>query len=503
MLEFTNFVNVYLWGTPLIILVVGLALFYTIVLRVPQIRLFKDMVKSLSRSQASQSGITPFQSFAMALGGRIGIGSIAGVATAIAVGGPGAVFWMWVYAILGSALALVESSLAQLWKQKIAGEYRGGPSYYLTKTPLPWLGFYTAVAGILGYGFTGPIVQAFNISDSFYNAFNIPQLVTGIVVAVLFGVVVIGGMKRIASIAGYVVPFMAIVYLVITIIVLLVNITKIPAMFGLIFGSAFSLNAVFGGIAGSAIMWGVKRAIYSSEAGMGTGANAAASAEVSHPVKQGLAQGFSVYHTLIVCTCTALMILVTGMYNVYNESAGYAPIVENVPNIQIGIGYVQASIDTVAAGTGIGSVFIALAIFFFAITTLLSFGFYASVGLAMLFKKSKWLNPVIWAVTVLQMASIILGSIWSSELAWAMADLGVGMATWINLLGLCCLAPPMIKLMRDYDKQKKQGLDPVFDPANVDVKGAELWSEIVEENYKDLKNKNAKALGKGTLEKTK
>ncbi|MDR2650580.1 MAG: alanine:cation symporter family protein [Clostridiales bacterium] len=494
MLNFTNIVNYYLWGNALIVLVLGLAIFYTIALRFPQIRLFKQIVTSLSKGQASQSGLTPFQGFAMALGGRIGIGTIAGVATAIAAGGPGSVFWMWVYAILGASLAFVESALAQLWKEKIQGEYKGGPSYYLSKTPLPWLGVLTAVMGISGYGFTGPIIQAFNISDSFHNAFNMPPLLTGVIVAILFGIVVFGGMKRIGAIAGYVVPFMAGAYFLVTVAVLLANITRIPSMFALIVKSAFNMEAVYGGIFGSAIMWGIKRAIYSSEAGMGTGANAAASAEVSHPVKQGLAQGFSVYNTLLVCTCTALMILVTGMYNVYD--AGGSLLHEALPGIQPGIGYVQSSIDTLTRGTNIGSVFVAVAIFFFAITTLLSFGFYSSVGLAMLFKKSKLLKPVVYGVTLLQMASIILGSVWSSELAWAIADLGVGMATWVNLFGLLCLAKPAISIMKDYDRQLAKGLDPVFDPTQCDVKGAELWTDIVEERYKERNISNQRVLEK-------
>ncbi|MDR1541928.1 MAG: alanine:cation symporter family protein [Clostridiales bacterium] len=493
-LDIANLMNTYLWGNLMIVLVLGVAIFYTVVLKFPQIRLFKPMVMSLSKGQSSQSGITPFQGFAMALGGRIGIGSIAGVATAIAAGGPGSVFWMWVYALLGAALALAESTLAQLWKQNVQGEYKGGPAYYLAKTPLPWLGVMTAALGVIGFGFTGPIVQAFNISDSFKNAFSIPPIITGIAVAVLFGIVVLGGMKRIGRIAELVVPFMAGAYLILTIAVLVVNVTKIPSMFALIFKSAFNMEAVYGGIFGSAIMWGIKRSIYSSEAGMGTGANAAAAAEVSHPIKQGLAQGFSVYNTLIICTCTALMILCTGMYNVYDLSNG-SVLYSQLPNIEPGVGYVQASIDTLAPGGSLGSIFIAIAIFFFAITTLLSFGFYSSVGLAALFKESKWLKPSIWFVTGLQVISIILGSIWSSETAWAVADVGVGFATWVNLLGLICLAPPVIKVMRDYDRQKAMNLDPVFDPAFCDVQGAELWSDIAK-TYKTLNDPKKETVNK-------
>ena len=231
----------------------------------------------------------------MALGGRVGVGNIAGVATAIFYGGPGALFWMWVYALLGAASAFAESTAGQIWKTEDNGEYCGGPAQYIARgmrcKPLAIL---YALAAVVAFGLTGPTVQSYNIADSVRNAFHIPPLVTGIVIAILFAIIVAGGAKRIGSFASYVVPFMAGVYIVLMVIILGANIMRVPAMFGLIFRCAFNKEAALGAIFGSTIMWGVKRGVYSSEAGQGSGEQASSAAEVSHPVKQGLAQAFSV-----------------------------------------------------------------------------------------------------------------------------------------------------------------------------------------------------------------
>ncbi len=311
MSDFINTLNGYLWGPIMIVLCLGVAIIYSVVLKFPQIRLFKSMVHYLTKGSSSENGISSFQGFAMALGGRVGVGNIAGVATAIFYGGPGALFWMWVYALLGAASAFAESTAGQIWKTEDNGEYCGGPAQYIARglrcKPLAIL---YALAAVLAFGLTGPTVQSYNIADSMRNAFHVPPLVTGIVIAILFAVIVAGGAKRIGSFASYVVPFMAGVYIVLMIIILGTNITRVPAMFGLIFRCAFNKEAAFGAIFGSTIMWGVKRGVYSSEAGQGSGAQASSAAEVSHPVKQGLAQAFSVYiDTLVVCTATGLMIL--------------------------------------------------------------------------------------------------------------------------------------------------------------------------------------------------
>ena len=433
--------------------------------------------------KSSKNGVSSFQSFAMALGGRVGVGNIAGVATAIFYGGPGAVFWMWVIAFLGAGSAYAESALAQVWKEDISGDYRGGPAYYIEKglknKPFAIL---FAIVTIIGNGFTGPGIQAFNIADSTKNAFGISPIITGIFVAVLFGFVIFGGVKRIGNFAGAVVPFMAGAYILIALVILVINIKNVPAMLGLIFSSAFSLNATFGAIFGTAVMWGVKRGLYSNEAGMGTGAQAAGAAEVSHPAKQGLVQAFSVYvDTLFVCTATALMILSTGKYNVVNPAGGF--IVENLPGVGVGTAFAQESINTMIPG--LGSPFIAIAIFFFAFTTLLAFAYYTDSNVAYLFKNSKNLKIISFITKIILIISTFYGTIRTSSVAWNLADIGVGMMAWLNIIAILLLTKPALATLKDYEQQKKMGLDPVFVPERCGIKGAEIWNDIVEKNYGD------------------
>ncbi len=469
-----------LWSTSMLYLVLFVGLLYTVRLVFPQVRLVRQMTRQLLGGSGSAQGVSSFQAFAMALGGRIGVGNIAGVATAIHFGGPGAIFWMWITAIVGSALAVVESSLAQVYKEEVNGEYRGGPAYYI-RNGLRWKWFSKpyaiayALAGVLAYAVTGPSIQAFNIADSASNAFAIDTRITGVFVAVLFSLVVFGGLKRIGWVCGIVVPFMAAAYIILGLIILALNASYVPAMFGLIFRSAFAGDALFGGMIGAAIMWGIRRAIYSSEAGMGSGAQASAAAEVSHPVKQGLAQGFSVYvDTLFVCTMTGLMILSTNSYSVAGPDGNL--VVDYAPGLKAGPAYAQAAIDS--AFPGFGSGFVAVAMFFFAFTTLLAFSFYADTNVSYLLRTSRWRGPVNVIVQVVLVVSIVLGAYRSSDLAWGIADIGVGLSTWMNLIALVLLAPVAVRVFRDYERQRKAGLDPVFDPDEAGIDDAPLWRKI-------------------------
>lgn len=488
--ELTGQISGLLWSKWLIFLCIATGIYFSLILKFPQIRLLKDMVKNLLGGKSSEKGVSSFQGFAMALGGRVGIGNIAGVATAIFYGGPGAIFWMWVIAFIGASSAYIESALAQVWKEEIAGEYRGGPAYYIEKglKNRPFAIMF-ALAVIIACGFTGPGVQAFNIADSFKNAFGIKPAATGIFVAVLFAFVIFGGIKRIAKFAEFAVPFMAIGYILVSLIIVIINIKKVPAMFGLIFSSAFNLNATFGTIFGNAIMWGVKRGCYSNEAGQGTGAQAAATAAVSHPAKQGLVQAFSVYiDTLFVCTATALMILSTGKYNVVNPAGGF--IVESLPGVGVGVGFTQEAINTWIPG--FGSKFVAIALFFFAFTTLLSFEVYTESNIAYIFRHNENYKIISNIVKVILTAMAFLGSIRSSEVAWNLADIGVGLMAWLNLIAIILLTKPCIATLKDYEEQKKMGLDPVFIPERCGIKDADIWNKISEKYYqeqlKELKN---------------
>ncbi|MDR0908815.1 MAG: alanine:cation symporter family protein, partial [Spirochaetaceae bacterium] len=393
MMEVVDFINGILWHDSLTVLCLGVALILTIVLGCPQITHIKDMFKYLTKGKESDSGLSSFQTFAMALGGRVGTGNIAGVATAIYFGGPGAVFWMWVYAVLGAATAFTEAALAQTFKRTVNGEYRSGPPYYCEQLrikgkKLVWFGAVFAVADLIGLVVTGPTVQAFTIADSMKVAFGIPPWISGAIQVILFAIIMAGGMKRIGHFAARVVPFMAFAYILIAIILIIGNIGLVPAVVGSIFASAFGGHAVFGGLIGSAIAWGIRRAVYSSEAGFGTGACASGASEVSHPCKQGLAQALTVFiDTLGVCTATAFIILMTGMYSVEGADGsilyGAKAIIDS--NIEAGTGYTQMAVSTMF-GSGFGEAFIAIAVFFFAFTTNLAFGYYCKPETSYLIK---------------------------------------------------------------------------------------------------------------------
>lgn len=486
-------INGYLWALPLIILALGTGLYFSLRMKFPQIRLFSDMWRFLvgkdkkKSDKSSKEGMSSFQSFALALGGRVGVGNIAGVATAIYFGGPGAVFWMWIIAFIGAGTAFAESALAQAYKVKVDGEYKGGPAYYIEKgTGIRIFAVIYALAAILANGITGPTIQAFNFADSAQTAFGLNPWISGGIIAVCFAVVAFGGSKRLGTVAGYIVPIMSIVYILLALVILGINFKSIPNMFGLIFRCAFNMDSVYGAIWGSTIMWGVKRGIYSNEAGYGSGAHAAAAAETSHPAKQGLAQSFSVYvDTLFVCTATAIMILSTGAYNVLGAD-GSTFITENLPGVDYGCQYTISAINSVFPG--FGAPFIAVAVFFFAFTTLLSFTLYNDTNAAFVLRNSseKTRKTATNAIRLIVTLIIFFGATRNLGTAWDIADIGIGIMCWINFTALLVLSPKAIKILKDYERQKKMGVDPVFEPADLGLQNAELWNEIAAEKYGSL-----------------
>ncbi|MGM7719299.1 alanine/glycine:cation symporter family protein [Metabacillus sp. Hm71] len=473
------------WSIGLVFFALGAGLFFTIATRFVQIRYFKEMIKLLFEGKSSDSGVSSFQAFCMALAGRVGIGNIAGVATAIAFGGPGAVFWMWVMAILGGASAFIESTLAQVFKSKVGNEYRGGTPYFIEKgLKIKWFATLVAIVVTISYGILLPGIQSSTIAVGFENTSGINKGITGVLLVALLAAIIFGGVKRIASVAEKIVPFMALGYVIVTFIILFANMTEVPAMFSLIFSSAFGLNEAFGGIVGAAIAWGVKRAVFSNVAGVGEGTYSSAAAEVSHPAKQGLVQAFSVYiDTIVVCTATALMILVTGMYSVTPE--GKEPIVETMGNVEAGPIYTQEAVETVLPG--FGSMFVSIAIFFFAFTTLMAYYYISETTLVYLDKKLKlqWLKTVLKIVFLVM---VYIGSVESASLLWALGDLGIGSMAWLNLVAILLLTKPTLKVLKDYESQKKAGKDPVFDPRKVGISGADFW----EEKSPDKKNNTSK-----------
>ena len=396
-------VNDIVWSPALVALLIFAGLFLTIGTRFVQVRHLPEMVRSLvSRKAGLGSGISSFEAFCMALSGRIGTGNIVGVATAIAFGGPGAVFWMWLIAFFGAATAFSESTLAQMFKFPHKTVFRGGPFSYIEQgLGAKWLGIAFAIVCIIGYGLSGPTVQANGLSSALNNSFGVPPLWGGIALVVVLGLVIFGGVKSISQVAKVVTPFMALGYIGLSLVVIFTHLEAVPGVFKMIFQGAFGLDSAFGGILGTTIMMGVKRGIYSNEAGQGGGAIVSASADVSHPVKQGLAQSFSVYvDTLLVCTATALMILICGSYNVIDSGTGEM-LVANAPELGNNYaGFTQAAVDSLLPG--FGSKFISIAMVFFVFTTIMAYYFYCESAIMYLNrgkegKAEKVGNPAVMA----------------------------------------------------------------------------------------------------------
>ncbi|WP_407427709.1 alanine/glycine:cation symporter family protein [Arcticibacter sp.] len=472
--ELINKINSVVWSDALIILCLGAGVYFSVITRFLQVRFLRDMVGLLFNGQASDKGVSSFQAFSIAIAGRVGTGNITGVATAIAMGGPGAIFWMWTIAFLGSASAFIEATLGQIYKQVKDGQYRGGPAFYIEKgLGMKWYAALFAVATILSTALLLPGVQSNSIATSIHTAFDISPAVTGVGIAVLLALIICGGVRRIGKVAEIVVPFMAAAYILMAVVIICMNITEVPAMFGLIFRSAFDLEPAFAGIFGLAVSWGVKRGIYSNEAGQGTAPHAAAAAEVTHPVKQGLVQGFSVYiDTLFVCTATAFMILFTGQYNVVNPAGGF--LAENMPGVPVGPEFTQRAVDTYFPALGAG--FVAISLFFFAFTTIIAYYYIAETNLSYLDKKEKgkW---IVWVLRVVIIFAVFYGSIRTAELAWAVGDIGVGIMAWLNIVAIFLLRKPAMLALKDYAAQKKLGVDPVFSARKLGIKNADEWDK--------------------------
>lgn len=484
--EIIKGINDIVWSNALIFVALASGVFYSFKTRFVQIRMVKEMVHLLFGGKSSERGVSSFQAFAIAISGRVGTGNIAGVATAIALGGPGAIFWMWVIAFLGSASAFIEATLGQLYKENKDGEYRGGPAYYIEKgLGIKWFAVLFAIATILSTALFLPGVQANSIAAGIKNAFDVDVTYTGITIIILLAIIVFGGVKRIGKFSEIVVPFMAIAYVLLAIVIIGINFREIPEVIKLIISSAFGANQAFGGIVGMAIMWGVKRGIYSNEAGQGTAPHAAAAAEVSHPAKQGLVQAFSVYiDTLFVCTATAFMILFTFQYNVIDPNGGF--ILEHLPGVAYGPEYTQLAIES--QFPGFGKIFVAIALSFFAFTTIMAYYYIAETNVSYLDSKNKkkWM---IWALRILLLSATFYGTIRSAELAWTMGDIGVGIMAWLNFIAIFLLRKPALALLKDYEKQKKEGKDPIYNPDKSDlgIKNVDIWRRIakrIEEKQK-------------------
>jgi len=452
--------NDLIWSNALIVLCLGAGIYFSVRTGFVQIRYFREMIHLLFSGKSSKKGVSSFQAFALALSGRIGTGNIAGVATAIGLGGPGARVWMWSIAFLGSASAYIEATLGQIFKEVKGGEYRGGPAYYIEKgLGIKWYAMLFAFVTIISMSFLLPGVQSNSIALSVNNAFDVPVEYTGGVVCLFLAMVIFGGIKRIGKVAEILVPFMAMGYVLLAIIIIGINITEVPTVLKLIVSSAFNQEAAYSAVFGSAIAWGVKRGIYSNEAGQGTAPHAASAAEVSHPAKQGLVQAFSVYiDTLFVCTATACMILFTGQFNVLHPDGGF--LVENLPGIAIGPEFTQNAIAVHFPTIGAG--FVAVALMFFSFTTIMAYYYIAETNLSYLQKN----DTQKWPIHVLRILIIIAtfyGAIRTAQVAWTFGDIGVGLMAWLNIIAILLLRKPALEALKDYKKKKDAGEDPDYD----------------------------------------
>ena len=487
---FINGLNNLIWSPALIYLCLGAGLFYSIQTRFAQVRHFGEMLRLLFSPKHAESGISSFQALSVSLSGRIGVGNIAGVAAAIGFGGPGAVFWMWVVAFLGASTAYAESTLGQLYKVEEDGQYRGGSAYFFDRClGWPWLGILFASASVIACGIFLPGVQANAVGnavvqvfgngdmiDTFMGSVGTTKLIGLAFILLTLGVIIFGGIKRIAHFAEFAVPFMGLGYIILALIVIAMNIEKLPAVLSLIFNDAFTAQAGFG----AAIGWGVKRGVYSNEAGQGTGTHAAAAAEVDHPSQQGLVQAFSIYvDTLFVCTATAMMILITGQYNVQGTLPAGQFIVQNLPaTTEIGsAAFTQFALQSMFGN--FGPIFVGIALFFFAFTTIIAYYYIAETNVAYLNRYFK-LGLPLFVVKLLIMAMVVFGTINSAGYIWNLGDIGVGLMAWINILGILVIyfaGKPTIICLRDYEAQLKAGGPITFDPIKLGIKNASFWEE--------------------------
>lgn len=490
MQELVNTLNSFIWSPALIYLCLGAGVFFSIVTRFVQVRQIKEMWRLLVTGKSSKKGISSFQALAVSLSGRVGTGNIAGVAAAIGFGGPGAVFWMWIVAFFGASTAYIESANAQIYKEEVNGVYRGGPAYYIEKaTGQKWYAWLFALSTILACGALLPTVQSNSLGEAavmvfgkgdmlstFFGDIAFTKLMTATIIVILLGFIIFGGIKRIANFTQIVVPFMAFAYIIIACIIIALHIDRLPSVFMLIINDAFSPMA---GV-GAAIGWGVKRGVYSNEAGQGTGPHAAAAAEVQHPAQQGLVQSFSVYvDTIFVCSATAFMILITQSYNVQLEGES-SFIVQNIAGDIAANSPAFTQIAVESMFQGIGKPFIALALFFFAFTTLLAYYFIAENNVVYIERTLK-IPGLTFMLKVLIMSATFYGTIKAADVAWGMGDVGVGLMAWLNIIGIIVMffiAKPAIKALKDYEKQKKAGVEKyTFDPIKLGIKNAKFWED--------------------------
>ena len=432
----------------LIIMLLGCAFWFTYKTKFVQFRMIGEMVRLLGDSTGKTEGrehhISSFQAFAISIASRVGTGNLAGVATAITLGGPGAVFWMWVIALFGASSAFIESTLAQLYKVHGHNSFVGGPAYYMKKgLKQPWMGILFAFLLIFTFGFAFNSVQSNTICAAFEEAFNISPALMGCILTALTLIIIFGGIQRIAKVSSIIVPIMALGYIFLALFIVIMNVKHLPGVIELIIENAFGWEQALGGGIGMALMQGIKRGLFSNEAGMGSAPNVAATADVTHPVKQGLIQTLGVFtDTLVICTCTAFIILFSG-----------APLDGSSNGVQL---TQQALTNEIGAS---GSIFVAVALFFFAFSSILGNYYYGEANVRYLTHR-KWVLNI---YRILVGGMVMFGAVATLDLAWSLADVTMGLMALCNLIAISLLGKYAFRLLEDYRAQKSAGIkDPVF-----------------------------------------
>lgn len=457
-------VNNFLYENILIALLVAVGLFFTFATKFVQISMIPEGIRTLmEKKTGDKESVSSFQALMISTASRVGTGNIAGVATALAAGGPGSIFWMWLLAIIGGASAFVESTLAQIYKTKDDKGFRGGPAYYIQQAlGQRWLGIIFAILLIACFAFGFNALQAYNISSAFEyygqteSAKEIIAIVMGLVLAAVTAYTIFGGIHRIGIITSYVVPVMAVGYILLGLYITIINFELLPSIFKSVFKQALDLQALAGGLAGTCVMYGIKRGLFSNEAGMGSAPNAGATADVSHPVKQGLVQMISVYiDTLLICTTTAMMILV---YEGFGEGLTGIPLVQQAVKSQVG---------------EFGIHFIIISILLFAFSSVIGNYSYAESNLKFI-KDNK---VVLFLFRCSCLVAIVFGSVASFDVVWDLADVLMGLMAVVNIVAILLLYRVAIKALNDYKEQKKAGLDPVFRPKKLGIKNTECWED--------------------------
>ncbi len=461
--EWISSINDVLWSYILVTLLLGCAFWFTIRSRFVQFRMMGEMIRLLGDSPkktgSHEKHISSFQAFAVSLASRVGTGNLAGVATAITVGGAGAVFWMWLIALLGSSSAFVESTLAQLYKRKGKDSFVGGPAYYMEKgLKARWMGILFAILISITFGFAFNSVQSNTICAAWEKAFGINHVWMGIVLTAVTLLIIFGGIHRIARVSGVIVPVMALGYIVLALGVVLFNLGKLPDVIRLIVSNAFGWEQALGGGIGATLMQGIKRGLFSNEAGMGSAPNVAATAHVTHPVKQGLIQALGVFtDTLIICTCTAFIILFSGV------------------STQTSLNGIQLTQEALTAEVGsAGGIFIALAILLFAFSSIIGNYYYGEANILFITRR----KPVLVAYRLLVSAMVLCGSLMNLDLAWSLADIMMGLMTICNLIAIAILSRQAFLLLDHYLAQKRKGISsPVFRKEDIPEleEEAECW----------------------------